>query len=168
MSPLADHPAPLLLPCVRCYHAEACAWYMTAQAEGCDGFEEDHEDAGGCRARGVAGGGVMAKWRKKPVVVEAFRWTGGPDQDEDPVWMVDAIRDGRARITNTLETIALFEVPGPIRHLAGRPGNEARMIIKTLEGDHMAMPGDYIIKGIRGELYPCKPDIFEATYEPEE
>jgi hypothetical protein len=40
------------------------------------------------------------------------------------------------------------------------------LIIKTLEGDHVISPGDFLIKGIQGELYPCKPDIFEATYEP--
>ena len=39
------------------------------------------------------------------------------------------------------------------------------MEIKTLEGNHIASRGDYIIKGIKNELYPCKPDIFEATYE---
>jgi hypothetical protein len=40
------------------------------------------------------------------------------------------------------------------------------LIIPTLEGEMKARPGDYIIKGIKGEFYPCKPDIFEATYEP--
>lgn len=40
-----------------------------------------------------------------------------------------------------------------------------KIIIPTLEGPHMASPGDWIIKGIRGEFYPCKPDIFEQTYE---
>lgn len=40
------------------------------------------------------------------------------------------------------------------------------LLIKTLEGEMMADPGDWIIKGIKGELYPCKPDIFAATYEP--
>jgi hypothetical protein len=39
------------------------------------------------------------------------------------------------------------------------------LTIETLEGDHKAMPGDWIIKGIKGEFYPCKPDIFEATYD---
>ena len=39
--------------------------------------------------------------------------------------------------------------------------------IETLEGIHRAMPGDWIIRGVKGELYPCKPDIFEATYEAE-
>jgi hypothetical protein len=42
------------------------------------------------------------------------------------------------------------------------------LTIPTLEGDHKAMPGDYIIKGIKNEFYPCKPDIFEMTYEPAE
>ena len=40
------------------------------------------------------------------------------------------------------------------------------LVIPTLEGDMTASPGDWIIKGIEGELYPCKPDIFAATYEP--
>ena len=39
------------------------------------------------------------------------------------------------------------------------------IIIPTLEGNHLAKPGDYIIKGVKGEFYPCKPDIFEQTYE---
>jgi hypothetical protein len=39
------------------------------------------------------------------------------------------------------------------------------LMIKTLEGDFTASPGDWIIKGVKGEFYPCKPDIFEATYE---
>lgn len=42
------------------------------------------------------------------------------------------------------------------------------LIIKTLEGEHVATIGDYIIRGVKGEFYPCKPDIFEATYEPVE
>lgn len=40
------------------------------------------------------------------------------------------------------------------------------LVIHTLEGDHRASPGDYIIKGVNGEFYPCKPDVFEKTYEP--
>ena len=85
------------------------------------------------------------KYRKKPVVIEAFCWTGGPDQTEDPVWICDAIKCGSVRF----KTI----------------GDDTFMFIDTLEGTHMASPGDFIIKGVKGELYPCKPDIFEATYE---
>lgn len=81
-------------------------------------------------------------YRKKPVVIEAFRWTGGPDQTEDPEWIIEAIRDGKITFDAGL------------------------MFIETLEGVHRAVPGDYIIRGIAGEIYPCKPDIFEQTYEP--
>ncbi len=84
------------------------------------------------------------KFRKKPVVIEAFRWTGGPDQEEDPVWICDALRAGRARFSD---------------------GPYLKLLIDTLEGTMATDPGDYIIKGIKGEIYPCKPDIFEATYE---
>lgn len=49
---------------------------------------------------------------------------------------------------------------------AGGSINEQGFIISTLEGDLQAIHGDWIIKGIKGEFYPCKPDIFEATYEP--
>lgn len=45
---------------------------------------------------------------------------------------------------------------------------EVEVLIHTLEGDMVARPGDWIITGIKGERYPCKPDIFEATYEPVE
>lgn len=83
------------------------------------------------------------KFRKKPVVIEAFRWTGGPDQTEDPEWIVDAIKGG----TVTIASQAVY------------------LTIHTLEGKMIANPGDYIIKGVANELYPCKADIFAATYE---
>ncbi len=86
------------------------------------------------------------KYRKKPVVIEAFRWTGGVDQTEDPEWIVEAIKDGRVAIISDSY-------------------NTPYMVIQTLEGRHIAQPGDYIIKGVAGELYPRKPDIFERTYE---
>ena len=83
----------------------------------------------------------MAKYRKKPVVVEAI-------QLED------------------LEVYTLMS----IQHLVGLGKDifEVKgdgLIIKTLEGDMRASIGDWIIKGVQGELYPCKPDIFEKTYE---
>lgn len=86
----------------------------------------------------------MALYRKKPVVIEAFEWTGGLDQIEDPEWVVDAIRHGE-----------IYYQGGDAPHLT----------IETLEGDMRASVGDYIIKGVKGEIYPCKPDIFAATYE---
>jgi len=85
----------------------------------------------------------MGLYRKKPVAIEAFRWTGGPDQTEDPEWIVEKIKD----------KMVWFAPLG------------AAMYIETLEGVMTARPGDYIIKGVKGEIYPCKADIFEATYE---
>ena len=78
---------------------------------------------------------MTSKYRKKPVVIEAWQ---NSDENEFPVWLanVDAGRE-----------------PGGV------------ILINTLEGVMKAMPGDYIIKGVKGEVYPCKPDIFEATYE---
>ena len=89
----------------------------------------------------------MAKYRKKPVVIDAFKWTADNDQSEDPEWIVEAIKSGDVEILGITGTNVVF------------------MLIKTLEGKMRAERGDYIIRGIKGEIYPCKPDIFEATYE---
>lgn len=87
------------------------------------------------------------KYRKKPVVIEAFQWTGGSNQEDDPEWIIKTIMDGEAWFENE-----------------GTP--DVKFMIRTLEGVHEASVGDYIICGIAGEIYPCKPDIFKATYEP--
>lgn len=86
------------------------------------------------------------KFRKKPVVIEAVQWTGGPDQEDAPEWLLQAIMDGSAWFENE-----------------GTP--DVKFMIRTLEGVHEASVGDYIIQGIAGEIYPCKPDIFHATYD---
>ncbi|MFC2996114.1 hypothetical protein ACFODO_12715 [Acinetobacter sichuanensis] len=75
------------------------------------------------------------KYRKKPIVIDAWQ---NSDENEFPIW-VDNANVGR--------------------------GSGGVILINTLEGVMKAMPGDYIIKGVQGEVYPCKPDIFEATYE---
>lgn len=80
----------------------------------------------------------MAKYRKKPVVVEALQFTGKNSAD------IHEFSGGR-------------DVREPV-------GEECLEIV-TLEGIMKANVGDYIIKGVKGELYPCKPDIFEMTYE---
>ena len=74
------------------------------------------------------------KYRKKPVEVEAIRYTGENVSD------VCNFTSGQVRLSG------------------------GDMIIRTLEGDMIARPGDYIICGVAGEFYPCRPDIFEATY----
>lgn len=84
------------------------------------------------------------KYRKKPVVVEAFQWTG----------------------KNTKEILNLMKENDSDRKAYPRIVQGKWCLgIETLEGWHIASVGDYIIKGIKGEFYPCKPDIFEATYE---
>ena len=86
----------------------------------------------------------MAKYRKKPIIINAVQW----NPDNLGSWV--SIRD--------------LMYPGcrPIR----RVGEGCKFLeIETLEGNMTANPGDYIIKGVEGELYPCKPDIFEKTYE---
>jgi len=90
----------------------------------------------------------MPKFRKKPVVIEAFKLGTDPMPD----WFMDAVSS---------DTATIFNDDG--RHRGGPD----HAVIKTLEGDHRADFGDYIIQGVKGELYPCKPDIFAATYEPE-
>jgi hypothetical protein len=92
------------------------------------------------------------KYRKKPIVIDAFLWTGDRNQTEDPEWIVDKIKSGD-----------VFFVGGYLDE--AKTVATAYMIIRTLEGKMTANVGDYIIKGIQGEIYPCKPDIFEATYE---
>ena len=93
----------------------------------------------------------MGKYRKKPVVVEAFKLTGDIKQEEYPGWIIDAIKN---------EDIRIYELS-----ILGAP-SKVYMEIDTLEGTHRASIGDYIIRGVKGEIYPCKPDIFEVTYEP--
>lgn len=88
------------------------------------------------------------KYIKKQVVVEAFRLDDRGFNIED--WFWDAVSRG------DIITYGLLE-----RFYCGPIWCE----IKTLEGTMIANPGDYIIKGVKGEIYPCKADIFKETYE---
>jgi len=92
----------------------------------------------------------LEKFRKKPVVIEAIRWTGYNTRD-----VLLAVKPD----------LGPSEMP-PGWWLKQPSAGEFRLVIPTLEGEHEATPGDWIIKGIKGEFYPCKPDIFAATYEP--
>lgn len=77
----------------------------------------------------------MAKYRKKPVVIDAVQWTG----------------------SNAAEIAEFIGDNGVVKG--------GYVDIGTLEGFMVASVNDYVIKGIKGEFYPCKPDIFEATYD---
>ena len=95
----------------------------------------------------------MGKFRKKPVVIEAFKFDGTHGSAQRLMMWMEVPQEARnQRVVawglNDSKTTAFA------------------LIIPTLEGDHTASPGDWIIKGVKGEFYPCKPDIFVATYEP--
>lgn len=102
----------------------------------------------------------MSLYRKKPVVIETWQFNGIPTKDGDPppAWLMEAVNsafgDGD-------------KVPGTTLRVGGVVSNfrDQTLDIGTLEGVMVARIGDWIIKGVKGELYPCKPDIFDATYE---
>jgi hypothetical protein len=96
------------------------------------------------------------KYRKKPVVIEAFQMTEARRDSnvEWPQWLHEAWNKDRT------EPGAVFPSDYP-----NSDGTD-KLMIHTLEGDHLVEWGDFIIQGVQRELYPCKPDIFEATYEP--
>lgn len=75
------------------------------------------------------------KYRKKPVVIDAAHFNGENHEEIEGFVGMPLERQGEA------------------------------LVIPTLEGQHIASPGDYIIRGVKGEHYPCKPDIFAATYD---
>jgi hypothetical protein len=87
------------------------------------------------------------KFRKRPVVIEAEQWSPGKEVDG----------------------VVMYQPPDAV--IGNRGGGEQRFpqdaypVVNTLEGRMKVTPGDWIITGIKGEKYPCKPDIFEATYE---
>lgn len=80
------------------------------------------------------------KYRKKPVEIEAIQWEGSIESEDEIMEFMGV---------NELEVNDM----------------ETSITIYTLEGAMKAQVGDYIIKGVKGEFYPCKPDIFEMTYE---
>jgi hypothetical protein len=85
----------------------------------------------------------MALYRKKPVVIEAVQFTGSNRREALQFIYPSMSEDG----------------------LRGAEVASLPVVIGTLEGDMTVSPGDWVIKGVKGEFYPCKSDIFEATYE---
>lgn len=94
----------------------------------------------------------MGRYRKKPVVIEAFQMTKERrwDNSEWPVWLNMAWNTDQGEV-------------GSVYCVGGGEG----LFITTLNGPVAIEPGEWICSGVKGELYPCKPDIFEATYEEE-
>lgn len=103
----------------------------------------------------------MGMYRKKPVVIEARQ--------------VPTYADGADIVAYVDECVSLAKWCGgrsymmhsddKSRYFKGDPGFD-HILIPTLEGDMMALPGDWIIRGVANEFYPCKDDIFQKTYEP--
>lgn len=95
----------------------------------------------------------MGFYKKKPVVIEAQAFAGYSSTPmKGPVFESKMVQftDYDANNTECQKCGHLFDEHGSV---------------PTLEGSHIACPGDYIIRGIQGEFYPCKPDIFKATYD---
>lgn len=89
------------------------------------------------------------KYRKKPVVIEAIKFNG----------------INNVEINDFVGKTLKVELESETAYLAGKGVPIFSLFIPTLEGEMKALPGDFIIKGVNGEFYPCKPDIFEKTYE---
>ena len=93
------------------------------------------------------------KYRKLPVVIEAIHYDGSDASAMEVIeWAI--LEHGSNDETNVVQSAS--------------DGKRVSFLIETLEGRMWARPGDYIIRGVKGEFYPCKADIFEMTYEVEE
>lgn len=103
------------------------------------------------------------KFRKKPVQIEARQLPGGLG---DPNVSVSAYLNLCLSIADWCGGASHMMVNDDEQAYRGAEVVGPHMVIHTLEGDMIARPDDWIIKGVQGEFYPCKPDIFEQTYEP--
>ena len=84
-------------------------------------------------------------YRKKPVVIDAMHFSSSDDVEQIRRW------SGGMIVPHEGDPVS---------------SNPSFLVVKTLEGTMQARPGDWLIRGVKGEYYPCKPDIFDATYEP--
>lgn len=92
---------------------------------------------------------MVQKFRKKPVVIEAIQWDNLNYKE----------------VSEFVGITLAPDLESETAYLAGKAAPIFSLSIPTLEGKMKAMPNDWIIKGVNGEFYPCKPDIFEKTYE---
>lgn len=95
------------------------------------------------------------KFRKKPVVIEAIQWDGSRDRFNTIYEWANPSGDA---ISAPITSDGCFDSGDDVQNLC----------IDTLEGTMLARVGDWIIRGVKGEYYPCKPEVFAATYEPAE
>lgn len=142
------------------WYAEQARLCRLAHSEG-DAGRQSLSDDGGKRALAALAASQPAQpvaqlngrsYRKKPVVIEAVQWTG------ENLREVNAFTDGPPETESRLAGLMWEHYEDLVR--------KDGLKIYTLEGKMDASLGDWIIKGVKGEFYPCKPDIFAATYEP--
>jgi len=108
------------------------------------------------------------KYRKKPVIIEAFQWFQNGDHPEDDCFrpfedtgkVPEEPREGKIVRYFRRPDINGSIICDKCNHIMNQHG-----WIDTLEGGHIVCVGDFIITGVKGERYPCKPNIFEMTYE---
>ena len=106
----------------------------------------------------------MAKYRKKPVVIEATQWFRNGDHPEDD----HAVETKHGILAREGKVVRFYRIPDQDGQNLCRHCDiimRSHGWIDTLEGGHIVCPGDFIITGVSDERYPCKPDIFEKTYE---
>ncbi len=120
----------------------------------------------------------MAQFRKKPVVIEVSRWFKNGDHPLDYSETHDGFENGEMRRFPPEERKAKEWEGDIVRYYRNPDDSGTRACqhctktmhhhgwIDTLEGGHIVCPDDWIIKGVKGELYPCRDDIFRATYDP--
>ncbi len=120
----------------------------------------------------------MSMFRKKPVVIEASQWFKNGDHPVDYSNSTEGFENDEWRTFSGEhareqgwegQVVRYYRTPDcpgdrKCEHCADIMHNHGW--IETLEGGHIVCPGDWIITGVKGERYPCKPDIFEQTYEP--
>lgn len=92
---------------------------------------------------------MKRRFVKKPVIIEAIKWTGSNLEELEDFFEVDPYKYHKTKGEYYIDHSRI----------------EGGLVIKTLEGEHVASIGDYIIKGVAGEYYPCKPNIFFKTYD---
>lgn len=118
---------------------EAFVWGAHTDGYFSDKIRQEYESK--LSKLGITRGERVMRFRKKPVEVEAIEWTG----------------KNMKEIRKFVGSRAMFQ-----EHVQTK---EPILTISTLEGSHLASIGDWIIRGIKGEFYPCKPDIFKQTYD---
>lgn len=106
------------------------------------------------------------KYRKKPVVIEATQWFKNGDHPEDKCIYLD--NKSKDRFLSEGKVVRYYRHPKIDGNYQCQHCNKIIYVhgwIDTKEGGHIVCPDDWIITGVQGEKYPCKPDIFEETYE---